>query len=437
MIEKLGTPALAIVTTEFMRLAQTTVKSCGMPGLRIIEVPHPIGGIPEEDVRAKARAAAAEIVGNKPSGGDEQRADEILARDVVHVSGSGTDVINAYYRNGWTDGLPIVPPTAEAVREMLTGTDLPPAHVLGVMVPRNAPVTIEKLAVNAVMAGCRPTYLAVLIAAIEGLLEPDFDLTGVQCSTGPHSPLLLINGPVRRQINVNCSSGALGHGWQANATIGRAIRLILNNIGGARIGESDMTTLGMAENYTYCFGENEEQNPWAPFHLEQGFEKADSTVSVLGAYAPENVSDHVGIKPEEILAVAADVVSRLTRFHLRTMDQIIPRDTLLVLCPEHAKSIADAGWSKNDVQQFVFDHASIPYDTLKSLRRQIDPAKLIDAPGGPRVPMFAKPECLKIVVVGGPGKHSAYINSGHTRRMITRKIIFPRNWVGLVERYRE
>ncbi len=432
-------PTLGIVTTGFTRLARTTARSSGMTALRIIEVPHPIGGIPAGEVRAKAQRAVEEMLRQQHSGehGDEERAEESRNQADVTVAGSVADVIDIYYRNGWTDGLPIVPPTAAAVREMLTGTDLAPEHVLGTMVPRNARVTVEKLAVNAVMAGCRPSYLPVLIAAVEGLLETDFDLAGVQCSTGPHSPLLLINGPIRDQINVNYSSGALGHGWQANATIGRAIRLILNNIGGARIGESDMTTLGMAENYTYCFGENEDQNPWGPFHVEQGFDRQDSTVSVLGAYAPENVSDHVGVRPEEILAVAADVIAKLTRFHLLMMDHIISRDTLLVLGPEHARSIADAGWSRKDVQQFVFDRASLPYETLKSLGRQIDAAKLIDAPGGRRVPMFAKPECLKVIVAGGPGKHSAYINSGHSKRVITRRIAFPRHWEQLLARYRE
>jgi len=404
-------------------------------------VAHPIGGIPEEDVRAKARAAVEDFLGHsqRSAAVDKVGGELSGARSdaVMVVSGTDADVTSAFYKNGWTDGLPIVPPTAGAVREMLTGTDLSPAHVLGIMVPKNANVMIEKIAINAVMAGCRPTYLPVLIAAVEGLLEPDFDLAGVQCSTGPHSPLLLINGPIRSQINVNCSSGALGHGWQANATIGRAIRLILNNIGGARIGESDMTTLGMAENYTYCFGENEEKNPWTPVHVDAGFAKEDSTVSVLGAYAPENISDHVGITPEEILVVAADVIAKLNRFHLRSMDQIITRDTLLVLGPEHAKSIADAGWTKHDVQQFVFEHASIPYNTLKALRRQIDESKLIDGPDGKRVPLFALPECLKVVVAGGPGKHSAYINSGHTRRLITRKIAFPREWQKLIDRYGE
>ncbi|MSQ51257.1 MAG: hypothetical protein EXR28_05160 [Betaproteobacteria bacterium] len=409
-------------------------------------MPHPIGGIPVDAVLAKARLAAQAILAGRHSlaRGNEQYSvkpvgdePQTRLRNVLVITGPSANVTNTFYQNGWTDGLPIVPPTAEAVREMLTGTDLPPAQVLGTMVPKNATVTVEKIAINAVMAGCRPTYLPVLIAAVEGMLEPDFDLAGVQCSTGPHSPLLLINGPVRGQINVNCSSGALGHGWQANASIGRAIRLILNNIGGARIGESDMTTLGMAENYTYCFGENEEQNPWAAFHVERGFAKEDSTVSVLGAYAPENISDHVGITPAEILAVAADAIAKLSRFHLLSMDHFISRDTLLVLGPEHAKSISDAGWAKRDVRQFVYDHASIAYETLKLLRRQIDESKLIDAPGGKRVPLFAKPENLKVVVAGGPGKHSAYINSGHSKRVITRKIVFPRNWGALVHRYKE
>jgi hypothetical protein len=305
------------------------------------------------------------------------------------------------------------------------------------MPPGNGRVSVEKIAVNAVMAGCRPTYFPVLLAAVEGLLETDFNLASVQCSTGAHSPLLVLNGPVRDQIRVNYSSGAMGHGWQANATIGRAIRFILMNIVGARIGTSDMTTLGMAENFTYCFAENEEQNPWTPFHVEQGFAAADSTVSVMGAYSPEHVSDHVGIEPGEILAVAADAVSRITRFHLPAIEPIYSRDSILVLCPEHAQSIARAGWTKKDIQKFVFEHSAIPYDKLKALRRTLDPSRLITCPEGQKVPMFERPEALKIIVAGGPGKHSAYINSGHSKRIFTRRIAFPANWGKLVERYKE
>lgn len=378
-----------MATSNFASLARSMARTHGVPGLSVVAVPHPLGGIPEEDVRNIARSAIEEIIEKatrSTAQADEARKEK---EDLIRFTGSASDVTLSYYSKGWTDGLPIVPPTREAVQEMLRGTDLPPHHVLGVMPPRDGRVTVEKMAVNAVMAGCRPTYLPVLIAAVEGLLEKDFDLLGVQTSTGPHSPLLIVNGPVRHQIRLNCSSGALGPGWQANASIGRAIRLMQNNIGGAAIGTTDMTTLGMGENYTYCLGENEEMNPWGPFHVEQGFDKEDSTVSVIGAYSPEQVSDHVGIAPEEILAVAADVIARITRFHLPMMDHIILRDSVLVLSPEHAGSIAAAGWSRKDVQKFLFERCRIPYEKLTALKRAVDRSALVESPEGPMVPLFS------------------------------------------------
>jgi hypothetical protein len=428
---------VSIATTSFASLAKSLARSMGIPELPMVVVAHPLGGIPEQEVRGKARSAIAEVI-EKATKAPALHKEEMRAKkDSVVLRGSVDDVILEYYRRGWTDGLPIRLPTDEAVGEMLRGTDLPRSHLLGIMVPKRGQATVEKIAVNAVMAGCRPTYMPVLIGAVEGLLETDFDLLGVQSSTGAHSPLVILNGPIRRQIRVNCSSGALGPGWQANASIGRAIRLILNNVGGAKIGMTDMTTLGMAENFTYCLGENEEKNPWEPFHVEQGFEKEESTVSVVGAYSPEHVSDHVGVGPKEILAVAADVISRMTRFHIPAMDPIISRDSILILCPEHADSIAKAGWTKNDVQKFVSDHAQIPYERLKRLGRFLDPSKLVDSVEGQTVPLCSRPDGIKIIVAGGPGKHSAYINSGHSKRIVTKRIVFPRDWDRLIEQYRE
>jgi hypothetical protein len=409
-----------------------------MPGLPLVAVTHPLGGIPEEEVKRKADSAVEEIIEKATQFDQPAEVERKEKMDFLEVKGTLADTTQFFYSRGWTDGLPIFPPTREAFQEMLTGTDLTPDHRLGIMPPQSGRVTVEKIAVNAVMAGCRPTYMPVLIAAIEGLLEEDFDLAGVQTSTGPHSPLLVINGPIRQQLRVNCSSGALGPGWQANATIGRAIRLILNNIGGARIGITDMTTLGMAENFTYCFGENEEQSPWPPFHVEQGFEKEENAVSVIGAYSPEQVSDHVGIEPEEILTVAADVISKITRFHLLTVGPLISCDSVLVLCPEHADSIAKRGWTKRDVQQFLFEKSKIPHETLALLRRRVEPFQISSSSDErPMVPMFLTPEKIKIIVAGGPGKHSAYMNTGHTKRIITKKILLPRRWNELLDRYRE
>lgn len=403
----------------------------------MVVVPHPLGGIPGEEVKKKAGLAVKDIIDKATKLQQVADAKRKEKSDLLKIKGTINDVNLSFYSNGWTDGLPILPPTKESVQEILKGTDLSRDHVMGVMPPKSGKVTVEKIAINAVMAGCRPTYMPVLIAAVEGLLENDFDLPGVQTSTGPHSPLLIINGPIRQQIRVNYSSGALGPGWQANASIGRAIRLILNNIGGAKIGITDMTTLGMAENFTYCLGENEEKNPWEPFHVEQGFKKEESTVSVIGAYSPEQVSDHVGIAPQEILTVAADVISRLTRFHLLAVGPIIPRDSVLVLCPEHAESIAKAGWTKKDVQQFLFENSKMPYEKLKLLRRQVEPSQISSSPEGPMVPMFLNPEKIKIIVAGGSGKHSAYMNTGHSKRIITKKIILPKNWNQLLDRYKE
>ena len=427
-----------MATSNFIELAKSMARTHGVPGLAIVAIPHPIGGIVEEEIRGKARSAIEEIVAKATARShSREAADERPEASLISLAGSANDVSLAFYRHGWTDGLPIVPPTADAVRGMLRGTDLPAHHALGAMPPAGSPVTMEKIAVNAVMAGCRPTYMPVLIAALEGMLEEGFDLTGVQTSTGAHSPLLIVNGPIRQPLRINCSSGALGPGWQANATIGRAIRLIQNNVGGAHIGTTDMTTLGAAENYTYCLGENEERSPWTAFHVDQGFDREDSTVSVLGAFAPEQVSDHVGIRPEEILAVAASVISTFSRFHLRAMDHIITRDSVLLVSPEHAASIANAGWSKAHAQAFLFDNCRLPYGRLKQLRRQIDPSSLIQTAEGPMVPMFARPDAIKLIVAGGPGKHSAYVNTGHSKKILTKKIVLPKAWAQLLGEYRE
>ena len=206
-----------------------------MPDLPLVAIPHPLGGIPEREVRERAESAIEEIIKKATQFLPSPEIGRQRGEECLQLKGSIEEVTSFFYSKGWTDGLPIWPPTPGAVQEMLTGTDLRPDHLLGLMAPQNGKATVEKIAVNAVMAGCRPTYLPILVAALEGLFEEDFDLMGVQTSTGPHSPLLIINGPVRHQIGVNGGSGALGPGWQANATIGRAIRLILNNSQRARL----------------------------------------------------------------------------------------------------------------------------------------------------------------------------------------------------------
>jgi hypothetical protein len=196
-----------------------------------------------------------------------------------------------------------------------------------------------------------------------------------------------------------------------------------NNIGGAKIGTIDMTTLGMGENYTYCLGENEEASPWAPYHVEHGFAATDSTVSVMGAYGPETISDHIGVQPEEIMEVAADVAMNLARFHNLMMSHFVARDCLLILAPEHAKSIAAGGWSKADVQRWMIEHCVMPAQKLRRLRRPIDPASVVRTAEGEMVRRFVRPDAMKVIVAGGPGKHSAFVNSGHSKRISRGKLV--------------
>ena len=219
-----------------------------------------------------------------------------VARE-VHLDASADAIYEHFYAEGWTDGLPIIPPTADLVEEMLRYTDRDRHDVVADIVPRGGQATIEKIAINAVMTGCRPAYLPVVITAIEAMVEPPYNLYGRQTTTHPGAHLLIINGPVRQELEVNCLQNCFGQGWRANATIGRAVRLVCINIGGGVPAVTDMATHGHPGKYSYCIGEDEEGSPWSPLHVERGFERNVSTVTALCAEAPHNVNDMVSKTP--------------------------------------------------------------------------------------------------------------------------------------------
>jgi hypothetical protein len=187
---------------------------------------------------------------------------------------------------GWSDGLPIIPPTPDRVQHMLEGTRRGPQSLIGRIPPRWGDATVEKVAVNAVMAGCLPAYMPVLTTAIEAMLAPEFNLYGIQATTHPVAPLLILNGPLARQLDVNNSYNVYGPGWRANATIGRAIRLLLLNVGGGIPGKGDRSTQGSPAKFAFCIAENETRNPWLPLHVERGFDAGTSTVTVWGGRVP-------------------------------------------------------------------------------------------------------------------------------------------------------
>src|SRR5687768_12830863 len=202
------------------------------------------------------------------------------------------DEFEVWFDKGVTDGLPVIPPTRERVEQMLGGTRRDRAEVLGEMPPNYGRLTVEKAAINAVMAGCRPDYLPVVIAAGEAACDPAFNLHGVATSTHFSAPLIVVHGPIRTRIGINSSFGVFGPGYRANATIGRALRLLMINIGGAKPGDISMSTFGHPGRYTYCIGEHEEASPWPPYHVSRGLPVGASAVTLFAGEGAHGISDH-------------------------------------------------------------------------------------------------------------------------------------------------
>src|SRR5262249_32977182 len=262
-------------------------------------------------------------------------------------------LLEEFTARNWADGLPIVAPTEERVKAMLGGRD--GAKSLGMMPPLWRQVTLEKLAVNAVMAGCEPRAFPIIVAGVEAMLDRAFNLYGVQATTHPVAPWLIVNGPYGREVGVHGGSGCFGPGFRANATIGRAIRLILLNVGGAWPGRYDMATQGSPAKFAYCIGENEAAAPWGP--LRDG-----DVVTVYGGEGPHNVNDHVSTTASRILANVADTAVSLGSSVGWYFSQA---QLMVVLGPEHARTIADDGFTRADVQRFVYENARQPLSLMR------------------------------------------------------------------------
>ena len=256
------------------------------------------------------------------------------------------DLIEACYENGWTDGLPVVPPTPERVEGMLSGTDRDPAELIAAVPPKWGRATVEKVAINAVMAGCKPAYLPLILTAVAAMTNEQFNLHGVQVTTSHVGPMLIVNGPIRKQLEINDGFNLFGQGWRANATIGRALRLVCTNIGGALPGELDRAAFGHAGKYTCCIAEKEEVSPWDALHVDRGFQADDSTVTVFAAAGPQTVNDHGSNTAEGILNTISQNIAALGNSS---------GETLLVIGVEHAKTISEDGFSKVDVRRYIAD----------------------------------------------------------------------------------
>lgn len=258
------------------------------------------------------------------------------------------DLVEYYFDQRWSDGLPVVPPTPHRVAAFVDVLGGDPHHFEARIPPRWGSLTTELLAVNMVMAGCKPEYAPVVRAAVLALTDSRFNLNGIQATTHVVSPLIVVNGPMAREIGMNSGGNLFGSGNRANATIGRAVRLIMLSVGGGIPGELDKSTLGHPGKYTFCIAENEQESPWAPYHVEHGYAPEDSTVLVIGAEAPHSVTNHISDDPQGILDSIASAMSTIAH-----NNAVLGGSCTVVLGIEHARTIANFGWTRDDIRRYL------------------------------------------------------------------------------------
>ncbi|MDO8472899.1 MAG: hypothetical protein Q7T05_03690, partial [Dehalococcoidia bacterium] len=356
-----------IVTKFFESDARLNARREGLEDLPLAVFPMAAVPLPKEIEELKlgqkvADDLAMSLTQGLPSCPEAADADQ---EDVPVFAGSShgeawENMERHFLRNCWSDGLPLVPPTRDAVDKMLEGTELPPSHVVGVVEPAGAEATVEKIAINAVMAGCLPQYMPVILAAVEAITDPLFDLQGVQCTTGPVSPLLIVSGPnLIEQLNINDSFSTLGPGWRANATIGRAIRLVMINIGGAWPGKSDMKAFGSPFKYVTLMAENEAayKGAWEPIRVAEGFRQAEATVSVMPAvsWQPHMVSENMATADN-----VTETIAEQGRVKFDTSLGVWGMDDLVLLSPSAFESIRKEGRSRKDMQNALHHAIKAP-----------------------------------------------------------------------------
>jgi hypothetical protein len=330
-----------------------------------------------------------------------------------------------FFARGWTDGLPVAIPTLQKVERMIGASGRDAGETIGPIPPRWRMATIEKIAINAVLAGCRPEYFPVVVAAVEALLHDDCQLYGTQTATNTTAPLIIVNGPIVDELDLNARGNLFGQGRRANATIGRAVQLVFRNIGGDIAGETDMATHGQAGKFTACIAEAQADSPWTPFHVDAGFARETSTVTVIGASAPHNVFTYGCETGQEILEQFIGAMTGLGHNNI-----IFPTGPLLIVSPEHAATLARDGIGKADVRQAVFDRARIPlsrfaHRTVEGLRHRR--ARWFAQVGDPdHIGVADRAQDVNIIVAGGAGIHSLFVPTAFSFHPVTRQIGNPK-----------
>lgn len=328
-----------------------------------------------------------------------------------------TEVIEYYFNQGWTDGLPVVPPTVEKVSQFIDYAGRSPSEIIGTEPTKGRVITVEKVAINSVMAGCLPEHFPVVLAAVEGLVEPQFNLHAITVSTMGAAVLIVVSGPIARELGFNSGVSVFGPGHRANATVGRAVRLVISNVTGSVPGVLDKATLGHPGKYSWCIAEAEDVSPWEPLHVERGMPADQSAVTIFAGLSATQVSMHQGNTPQSIL----------TRFK-DAMFAAGPRqgEIVMVLCPEHIGYIKSAGWSKKQVKEFLYEVAQRSASDWANAGAMLPGGQ---ADGDKLVPVAQSPDSITVLVAGGPaGAFSSVIplwGGGSNSRSVIKPIRTP------------
>lgn len=450
-LEKLGKPVVYAVPDVFVRDAQSSAEDNGMPGLRLAILPgkeYYARRINTKEIEPIALNAIDSLVSGLTQTLSEEeerpRQKYLKPTETIKIEAeSYEDALEKFNQlfidQHWGSGLPLIPPTKERVDWMLKGTHRSPQEIIGTVTPKNGIATIEKIAINSVMAGARPEYLPVILAAMEGFLDKDFDLLHMTTSSGSFLPAIIVNGPIAKKIHMNSGIGLIGHGWRANNTIGHAIRLNLINLGHLWPGENDMALIGRLSSHTFfTFAENEEQSPWEPYHVSLGYNKEESavTVSTIGGYTSGLTVLGGGAveiwSAESILDQMVTIIRGNRRiFGLFKRGQANPMahpfKFIFVIHPELAWELNRLGYSRETLQKYLYEKTCIPYENLtpqeiKGLEERIDASMVGDTlrydsiPSdrmpifqealklGGKVPVVISPRDIAIFVAGGfPG----------------------------------
>jgi len=324
------------------------------------------------------------------------------------------------YRRGCTDGLPVIPPTEALVREMLGSGDFDPAEPIAVLAPSEVPVSAEKAAINAVMAGCRPEYFPVVLAAVEAVADPHYELYGINTTTNPTVPMIVINGPIRNTLDINCSWSVLGPRKRADATIGRALSLCMINLAGRIPEQACKATWKISGAFTMCCGEYEEESPWQPLHVERGFAATDNTVTLLSPNAMINIVDTESLDADEMLRnFGAGMLNAGGNgvFPFYGLGEIP-----IMMCPGHARIIAEK-YTKQQVREFLLDYLRVPVERISPRR-----VKMMEAAGHGQIEngmvRYAQHAWQFLIFVAGGlgGYHTAAFNTFGDSRAVTRRI---------------